>query len=120
MSSSEMTMTIDVKWNRIRIHKKAIRAIGSPEKVLLLVNPEDKAIILTGTIKSDPEGHAPSMASIRHGRSFELHSKPLVMRLKAFFPVLSTDGVFQFRGNVIENENSVCFSAESVRNIRLE
>ena len=117
MSNPEFSMTIDMKWNRIRIHKRTIRAIGSPGKVLLLVNPAERAIILTGTTKDDPAGHAPSQASVRNGKSFELHSKPLITQLGTLFPAFSSDRVYRFIGKIADSEKIVRFSADDVVDI---
>ena len=34
-------MTIDLKWNRFRIHKSTLNKMGNPRYVQFLVNPEE-------------------------------------------------------------------------------
>ena len=34
-------MTIDLKWNRFRIHKSTLNKMGNPQYVQFLVNPEE-------------------------------------------------------------------------------
>jgi hypothetical protein len=38
------SILIDIKINRIRIHKKTIHALGDPKYVLLLVNPKEATV----------------------------------------------------------------------------
>ncbi len=48
----EITMAIDLKKNRLRIHKSTLRLLGSPEFVKLLFSPERNAI---GVVTSKSE-----------------------------------------------------------------
>lgn len=37
-------MTIDLKWNRFRIHKSTLNKMGNPQYVQFLVNPEEMLV----------------------------------------------------------------------------
>ena len=42
-------MTIDLKWNRFRIHKSTLNKMGNPQYVQFLVNPEEMLIAILGS-----------------------------------------------------------------------
>ena len=42
-------MTIDLKWNRFRIHKSTLNKMGNPQYVQFLVNPEEMFIAVLGS-----------------------------------------------------------------------
>ena len=41
-----LSISIDLKKNRIRIHKNTLHAIGSPSYILLLVNPVENSLAI--------------------------------------------------------------------------
>ena len=47
----QASLTLDPFRNRIRIHKKTIRRLGSPAYVQFLVNPEELYIAVLGSDK---------------------------------------------------------------------
>ena len=40
-STSKLSLQLDLAKSRIRIHKKTLAALGSPEYILLIVHPEE-------------------------------------------------------------------------------
>ena len=46
------SILIDIKKNRIRIHKNTIHALGDPKYVLLLVNPKEATVPPAGLARS--------------------------------------------------------------------
>lgn len=43
---SNLSMAIDMKKNRIRVHKNTLRLLGNPSSVQFLINPEQKQIVV--------------------------------------------------------------------------
>ena len=44
--SNQISMAIDVKKNRLRVHKGTLRALGNPPYVQLLFSPKRKEIVV--------------------------------------------------------------------------
>lgn len=47
-------LTVCLAWNRMLIHRKTIRALGQPERVRLLINPDTRHFCVQGCDKSEP------------------------------------------------------------------
>ena len=43
-STSKLTLQLDLARSRIRVHRKTLAALGNPEYILLIVNPEEKTL----------------------------------------------------------------------------
>lgn len=52
----EAKLTIMLKTGRISIRHTTLKALGDPDSVLLLINPEESALILTANPNQDPRG----------------------------------------------------------------
>ena len=50
-------LCIDLKKNRIRIHKLTLHMLGDPEYIQLLVNPQDSMIAIRKSVRKDYLAH---------------------------------------------------------------
>ena len=80
--TSNLALSIDFKHDRIRIHKSTLRAMGRPDYVQLLINPEERMLAVMRADRSDLSAHRLHWPRLASGQCFELHSKPF---LKALF-----------------------------------
>ena len=44
-SATKLTLQLDLARSRIRVHRNTLAALGNPEYILLIVNPEEKTFI---------------------------------------------------------------------------
>ena len=51
--SSQPILCIDLKKNRIRIHKLTLHMLGDPEYIQLLVNPDSHMIAVKKSVRQD-------------------------------------------------------------------
>jgi len=56
-ASTRPCLLIDLKKNRIRIHKSTLHLLGDPEYIQFLVNPSDQSIVIRNSIKNDFLAH---------------------------------------------------------------
>lgn len=81
----QASLTLDPFRNRIRIHKKTIRRLGSPAYVQFLVNPEELYIAVLGSDKPMIGGTANkvrlSSVSFHTNQSVEFYSSTLLSNL---------------------------------------
>lgn len=55
--SSQPILCIDLKKNRIRIHKLTLHMLGDPEYIQLLVNPDSHMIAVKKSVRQDYLAH---------------------------------------------------------------
>ena len=56
-TSLKPILCIDLKKNRIRIHKQTLRLLGNPEYIQLLVNPDIHMIAIRRSVRQDYLAH---------------------------------------------------------------
>lgn len=103
-------VVIDFANNLIRIHKKTILSIGSPEHILLLINPEQLAFGIIGCKKEVRGSHR---IRFRKTHCYELYSKPLVSKIKKAFPCWEAEKSYRFTGDYIYKKGIARFNLSS-------
>ena len=73
-------MTIDLKWNRFRIHKSTLNKMGNPQYVQFLVNPEEMFIAVLGSDRPLAGGTSNRVKLVQTSRhySIEFYSNTLL------------------------------------------
>ncbi len=110
--SDRPSAVIDFSNNLIRIHKKTIVSIGSPENILLIINPEKLTIGIVGCTKEVKGSHR---IRFRKTHCYELYSKSLINALKKTFPYWNSEKSYRMTGDYIYAERMARFKlSESV------
>lgn len=78
-TSLQPILTIDLKKNRIRIHKQTLHLLGDPEYIQLLVNPDARLIAVRRSIRKDYLAHR---VIITNSICYELCSTELIQTLQ--------------------------------------
>ena len=99
-------VVIDFANNLIRIHKKTITSINSPESILLIINPEKLTLGIVGCTK-DVQGSHRIRFPKRH--CYELYSKSLVMAMKKTFPYWDREKSYRLTGDYIHQKGIARF-----------
>ncbi len=117
--TEEITMAIDLKKNRLRIHKSTLRLMGSPEFVTLLFSPERNAI---GVIASKSE--IPKVVEIRvvydkpcSAGTFDIYSKYLLSVIRRAFHGLDHTGLYRLKGYPVTEDNGVYFPLSTLTRV---
>jgi len=74
-------LCIDLKKNRIRVHKVTLHLLGDPDCIQLLVNPKTGMLAIRGTIPEDHLGLKIHKEMLTDGNCYEIHSKNLMQKL---------------------------------------
>ena len=108
---SRIILAIDLKKNRLRVHRTALKQLGSPAYVQLLVSPRDNAIIIMGCEKHLPGGQEIKVIFDKPGPAgtFDIYSKELISRLKKQFSGLDRKGLYRLNGYYQDEDRYVCF-----------
>jgi hypothetical protein len=106
---SELAISIDFKHNRIRIHKATLHAMGSPEYIHFLVNPEQRAFAIARSDKTDLSAHPLHWSRLTGGHSFELHSKSLVKSLLGLCESWQNNRTYRICGKIVPKGGAAVF-----------
>ena len=74
-TTQQPIVCIDLKKNRIRVHKVTLHLIGDPDFIQLLVNPNSGMLAIKGTIPEDHLGLKVHKELLTDGNCYEIHSK---------------------------------------------
>ena len=110
--TANLGILIDLKKKRIRIHRSTLHALGDPDRVYLLVNPEQRILAVQSAMASDKRAHKVYTTSESNRQTYELYSTPLVANLLALNPDWSELYKYRLRGEAIPNESAVVFKMD--------
>ena len=110
-TSSQIIMSIDVKKNRLRIHKSTLHALGNPPFLQLLLSPKRDSIVLLKREQKVPNGQEIRVVFEmgKSSRSFDIYSKELMDRIRKQFSGLDQRGLYRLTGFEVPEESGVCF-----------
>lgn len=113
-STSRLAIQLDLAKSRIRIHRKTLAALGNPEYILLIVNPEEKTLgILQGNM-SIPGAHHIRPKDDAGKQSYELYSTSLSRQLRKVMPNWINGGRYLLSGNLISEGTAVFSMTEAI------
>lgn len=113
-STPKLAIQLDLAKSRIRIHRKTLVALGNPEYILLIVNPEEKTLgILQGNMNI-PSAHHIRAKDDTGKQSYELYSTSLSRQLRKVMPNWINGGKYLLTGNLISEGTAVFSMIEAV------
>lgn len=80
---SQPILGIDLKKNRIRIHKLTLQMLGYPDYIQLLVNPTAHTIAIRKSFSGDHLAHRVKHTRITEGNCYELYSTHLLQAMRS-------------------------------------
>lgn len=95
--SCQPSLCIDLKKNRIRIHRCTLQMIGNPEYIQLLVNPQASMIAIKGSIHRD---HLAHKVHLDAEDCIELYSLCLIENLMTVNNDLSLNHSYRLYGSI--------------------
>lgn len=108
-------ISVNLKKPVIRIHKDTLHSIGSPDYVLLLVNPKECTLAVLPSDRSDPKAHHISKKSLTGKKSIELYSTSFVQNLRNLCSGWENDKSYRIYGAAVQNQDIIKFNmAEAV------
>jgi hypothetical protein len=104
------SIRIDLRKSRIVISRKAVNALGEPQYILLLVNPEERTLALLESDETERRAHR-----IRKNKDseIELYSKSLLEALFAISGKWQENSSYRLYGEFIPSEKIVKFRIDS-------
>ena len=119
-NTEPITMSIDMKKYRIRIHRNTLHALKDPERIQLLLHPEIPAVLVRCPQPNEPFGQTEKVVFDKPGTSgtFQMYSMELILRIQRRYPVLKDGELYRLSGRYRPELCAACFPlpAESRRN----
>lgn len=113
-SISTLALQLDLAKSRIRIHRRTLAALGSPEYILLIVNPEEKTLGILQGNRSIPGVHHIRPKDDTGKQSYELYSTSLSRQLRKVMPNWINGGKYLLTGNLISDGTAVFSMSEAI------
>lgn len=110
-----VSLSVDLKKFRLRIHKTTLSQLGQPRYIQLLVSPKEKVIAIRGLEERCKEAHNVSFTRMKPDNSFELYSKQLVITLMSLLPDLEKNFTYRLTGEVHTDEKVAFFPLDTIQ-----
>lgn len=103
-------VSIDLKRNRIRIHKTTLHMIGDPTFINLLVNPKDKLIAIRKSSSKDSSALRIRSNQLNDGNCVEFGCKDLILLLNGIDKAWENNSSYRIYGKCNTDESLAQFS----------
>ena len=109
--SEQISMAIDLKKHRLRVHKQTLRLLGSPPYVQLLFSTKMEAIVILARKTAVPGGQEIKVVFDKNSNAgtFDIYSKELISRIQEQYAGLNDRVLYRLIGYELKEESGVCF-----------
>lgn len=104
-------ITLDMKKNRIRIHKTTLRLLMNPKFIHILINPEKNSIAIFPSLN---KGRDTLSVPCRTGQDCELYSKDLLYQISTLKPDINNATSYRIEGIVDEENIAIVFDISNI------
>lgn len=113
------SMAIDLKKNRIRIHKATIHHLGDPKYIQLLIHPQSMAVAIRCLDKphSGEPHHKVSQRKMASDNSYEIYSSSLMVKLSETIPNLDCGFSYRMSGKLDTEKRIAVFDLRTLQPI---
>ena len=111
MDNSALSISLDLKKNRIRIHKNTLRRLGDPKRVQLLFNPDKREFLISCPTKTISKSQDENVSFDKPGPagSYQLYSSELIKRIRTVCPELENHELYTINGKYLAGMNAAHF-----------
>lgn len=109
--SDVITMSIDMKKHRIRIHRNTLHALNDPDRIQLLLHPDIPAVLVRLPQPDEPFGQTEKVVFDKPGTSgtFQMYSLELIQRIQRRYPFLKDGTLYRLTGKYRPEISAACF-----------
>ncbi len=107
----KISMAIDAKKNRLRIHQATLKILANPPFLQLLFSPRRHAIVVLKRDRRVPNGQEIRVVLDHKNRpgSCDIYSKELIERIRQQFSGMDQESLYRLTGFEVPEESGVCF-----------
>ena len=123
MGLRRLSIALDLKKNRIRIHKITLHRLGDPKRVQLLFNPEKRELLISCPSKSISESQDEKVYFDKPGTdgTYQLYSSELIKRIQGVCPDLENKALYYACGKYVPSINAAIFQMDDcIKDTRYE
>lgn len=115
-NENKVTLLVDLKKYRIRIHKSTLHLLGDPEYIQLLVNPSDMLVAIQSQEKPGNQTCKINWDKLSSSdNSYELYSRLLTLRLCDAFGCMREGRCYRLIGSVLPANKVAYFSIKEMQ-----
>lgn len=107
-TDNRVSMLVDLKKYRLRIHKSVLHVLGDPEYIQLLVNPADMVVAIISRDTPDEQTLKINWNKLKNA-DCELYSRLLTVRLCDAFGCMKEGRCYRFYGYAIPQKRIAYF-----------
>lgn len=119
MTENPITMSIDMKKRRIRIHKYTLHSLAEPKYIQLLINTEKKLIAIKGLdiMQSGDQTYNIDAKNIGPDESCDIYSDNLTKQLYWLVDNLEFHSTYRLTGQLVKTHRLVLFDLATMERI---
>ena len=114
-TQQQVTIAVDLKKYRIRIHRNTLALLGTPKYIQLLVSPSAKMMAIQGVDTRTRFIHLVNLSALRPDNSYEIYSSLFVSQLLALVTDLDAKCTYRLTGEIITEENAAVFPLSTLQ-----
>ena len=118
-NKQSVSITIDIKNNRIRIHKLGLHLLQDPKHIQILVNPTKRKLAIKPATKDTPHMQTIKIENkaLPSDNCVEIYSASLCKTLLDAIGIDDRNYSYRFYGKHLPKENILIFPFDSVKKI---
>ena len=118
---TSISMTVDLKKYRIRIHKAVLHILGDPQYIKLLVSPYDMEVAIQAVTRahSGDQVHKIPGKELSSDSSIEIYSHAFISRLCELDSSLLSGRSYRIDGHEIPELHLAVFSLKTIREVQM-
>ena len=116
-TQQQVTIAVDLKKYRIRIHRNTLALLGTPKYIQLLVSPSAKMMAIQGVDTRTRFIHLVNLSALRPDNSYEIYSSLFVSQLLALVTDLDAKCTYRLTGEIIAEENAAVFPLNTLQEV---
>ena len=118
-ATNTISMALDMKRNRIRIHKPAIHMLGDPTLIQLLFDPEDMEVAIVCPESEVPGGQEVRInpRGLKSRNCFEFCSSMFLKKLRAVHGNLDENCSYRLTGRILPELRAARFPMSKIQKI---
>ena len=116
-TQQQVTIAVDLKKYRIRIHRNTLALLGTPKYIQLLVSPSAKMMAIQGVDTRTRFTHRVNLSALRPDNSYEIYSSLFVSQLLALVTDLDANCTYRLTGEIITEENAAVFPLNTLQEV---
>ena len=121
-AQNSISMVLDMKRKRIRIHKPAIHMLGNPRLIQLLFNPADMVVAIVCPDAEVPGGQEVRInpRGLKSRNCYEFCSSMFLRKLREVHGGLDANSSYKLTGQIIPEVRAARFPMSSIQKIEDE